>query len=72
MREYLKNAREDMNLTQKDVALFLGISQNYYSDIENGIRQKKIKVDTLIGLSEVLQIPISDMLHYENTYSKED
>lgn len=38
MREYLKNAREDMNLTQKDVALFLGISQNYYSDIENGIR----------------------------------
>ena len=30
-----------MNLTQKDVALFLGISQNYYGYIENGIRQKR-------------------------------
>ena len=35
MREWLKNLRKQNNITQSDMADLLGISQNYYSNIEN-------------------------------------
>ena len=35
-RTYLKKAREELGLTQSDVAKRVGISANYYCDIENG------------------------------------
>ncbi|WP_313132585.1 helix-turn-helix domain-containing protein [Anaerocolumna sp.] len=65
MRIYLKHARKALGLTQEDVANALGISQNYYCDIENSERQKEIKVPFLIKLSTVLQIPIDKMLSEE-------
>lgn len=70
MRKYLKDAREKLGLTQADVAKRIGISTNYYCDIENGNRQSEMKASLLIELSTILKIPISDMLKEEKR--KED
>lgn len=71
MRKYLKDARKALGLTQDEVAKALGISQNYYCDIENGERQKEIKVPFLIKLSTVLQIPINKMLNEEKRLNEQ-
>lgn len=37
----LKELRENKNITQKDLATSIGVSESYYSLIENGIRTPK-------------------------------
>lgn len=64
-REYLKNARLSLGMTQEDVAKRIGISANYYCSIEKGERQQDMKASILIALSEVLRIPVSEMLSFE-------
>ncbi len=46
----IRDLREDNNLTQKEVAEYLRIKQNTYSQYENGIRQ--IPIDYLIALAK--------------------
>lgn len=65
MREYLKNARLSLGMTQEDVAKCIGISTNYYCSIEKGERQRDMKASILIALSEILRIPVSEMLSSE-------
>lgn len=65
MRAYLKKRREELRLSQKDVARAIGISQNYYCDIENSERQQDMKASILIKLSGVLRISASNMLNEE-------
>ena len=72
MRKYLKEAREKLGYTQVQVANKLGVSQNYYCDIENGVRQKEMKASTLLLLSEILKIPISDVLEHERNLQDAD
>lgn len=43
----------------------IGISQNYYCDIENGIRQKELKAGILSKLSNILNISVSEILEEE-------
>ena len=45
----LREMREDRDLTQKELAEFLHIRQNTYSQYENGLRQ--IPIDALIALA---------------------
>lgn len=71
MREYLKKAREALGYTQLEVANQLGISQNYYCDIENGSRQRELKATIALALSEILNIPINDLLKYERERTTE-
>lgn len=65
MRKYLKDARTNLGYTQSDVANHLGISQNYYCDIENGSRQKELKASVAVELSTFLKIPIKELLEHE-------
>lgn len=67
LRQYLKDARTNLGYTQSDVANHLGVSQNYYCDIENGERQRDMKVTTLIKLSSILKIPVEKMLEEERS-----
>lgn len=60
----LKDLREDNDIFQKDVAKLLGISQQYYSEYENGKRAIPIQhlitlakfygttIDYIVGLSD--------------------
>lgn len=45
----IRDLREDNDLTQKDVADFLHIKQNTYSQYENG--QRQIPIAALISLA---------------------
>lgn len=49
MRKWLKEARTKNNLTMKAVAIETGISECYYSQIENGTRRASVKVAKRIG-----------------------
>ena len=45
----IKDLREDSNLTQKDVAEYLNVKQNTYSQYENG--QRQLPIPCLIALA---------------------
>lgn len=49
----LRDIREDMDLTQKELAEYLHIKQNTYSQYENG--QRSLPIDILIKLSAYFQ-----------------
>lgn len=46
----IKDLREDSDLTQKEIADYLHIKQNTYSQYENGHRQ--LPIDFLIALAK--------------------
>ncbi len=46
----LKDLREDADLTQQQIADYLHIKQNTYSQYENG--QRQLPLDVLIALSK--------------------
>ena len=71
MRKYIKEAREGAGLTQQQVAEKLHISQNYYCDIENGVRQKIMRTDILDGISRLLNIPTETILKEEASLREE-
>lgn len=60
----IRNLREDRDLYQKDIAKLLGISQQYYSEYENGKRTipllhlitlakfYNVSIDYLVGLTD--------------------
>lgn len=72
MREYIKEAREKAGYTQQQMAEKIGISQNYYCDIENYVRQKELRMNTLSKLSEILNIPLEIVLSEEKKLLEED
>ena len=47
----LKELREQKNISQKEVAEFLNVKQNTYSQYENGQRQLPVEVCGGSGLS---------------------
>ena len=46
----IRDLREDSDLTQKEIAEYLHIKQNTYSQYENGLRQ--LPIDVLIALAK--------------------
>lgn len=45
----------------------LGISESYYCLIENGERQKRMDISLLTKLSDILSIPISEIVKLEES-----
>lgn len=66
MRSYLLTLRKEKNLTQKEIAQKLDVSESYYSQIENGERQKNMDISLVNRLSLVLEIPITTIIEHEN------
>lgn len=60
----LRDLREDHDLTQKNLAAMLHISQNTYSQYENGVRQLPIEI--LIELSNIYQVSTDYILRLTN------
>ncbi len=52
----IRNLREDKDLYQKDVAKLLGISQQYYSEYENG--KRSIPIFHLMKLAEFYNVSV--------------
>ena len=68
MRDYLKGLRIKNNYTQKEVAEALNISQNYYSYIENGLKQKEINFVLLLRFAEFFKVDISELVAAETAW----
>lgn len=60
----LRDLREDHDMTQRQLAEQLHISQNTYSQYENGVRQLPIEV--LIQLSEIYNVSTDYILRLTN------
>ena len=60
----LKNLRKAKGLTQKEVAQFIGISQNNYSYWENG--KVKIDNDSLSKLAKFYDVTVDYLLNLDN------
>ena len=67
----LRNLREDKDLYQKDIAKLLGISQQYYSEYENG--KRPIPVVYLIQLAKFYNVSLDyivELTNDSNPYSR--
>ena len=66
MRSWLKEQREKKNLTQSKIAEKLGISEGYYSYIENGERQKRMDITLVTKLSDIFGLSIQQIVEFES------
>ena len=64
MRQWLINLRG--NNTQGCIAEKLGISQQYYSYIESGERQKKMSIQMCKRIADVFGISVEEVIRYES------
>ncbi|WP_294755381.1 helix-turn-helix transcriptional regulator [uncultured Ruminococcus sp.] len=55
-RDYLKELREERNMSMQLVADRIGISRQYYQLIEAGERQKKMDITLVIALSNLFDV----------------
>ncbi len=60
----LKSIREDHDIKQKDIAKFLNVSQNTYSQYETGVIS--LTAEVLIKLSEFYNVSIDFLLDRTN------
>ena len=68
MREWLKNARTEKNLTMAEIGSKLGISESYYCSIENGTRQRKMDCVLAGALSAILEMPVDVIVQHEKAW----
>lgn len=67
MRKYLRDLRLKKKASQQVTADALGISQNYYSCIENGTRKASIDLCLLIKLSAFFEVDLNYLIEQEKT-----
>lgn len=60
----LKNLREDNDIRQKTIAKYLGVSQNTYSQYENGVIS--ISPELLIRLGDYFDVSVDYLLGRTN------
>lgn len=65
MREWLKDARLQQRLTQKQMADAIGVTESYYCMIEGGDRQKKMDVTLAIKIGNVLGLSLQEIVAAE-------
>ena len=66
--EILRELREEKNLGQKEVADFLGITQQVYSRYELGLRE--LPISLLIKLCEFYDVSADYVLNIKDGYYK--
>lgn len=65
MRDWLRTARTEKGLTMGEMAKAIGISETYYSRIENGERQRKMDIRLVSKLCKILDISIEEIIAKE-------
>lgn len=66
-RTYLKQFREDNEIKSGEMAKRLGLSESYYSLIENGQRQKPMDITLVSRISAVTGMSIGEIVEMEET-----
>lgn len=70
-REYLAEQREKRGLTQAQAAKEMGISQNHLSNIETGVRQSEIKLNTLVRMAKCYRVSVITLVQMESKHQAE-
>lgn len=68
MREYLVKLRKQYDLSQQDVADYVGISRQYYNAIENGVRQKKMDVTLVSKFADLFKTSLQRICDAESEW----
>lgn len=68
MRKWLRQLRKNNHLTQGEIADKIYMSRGNYSLIELGKRRKSMDIDTLTRLSEVFNVPVTELIQPEMDY----
>lgn len=66
LRELIRDLREDHDLKQKEVANYLNISQQTYSNYENG--RRSIPVGVVAALAELYKVSTDYLLGADTSY----
>ena len=61
----IRNSRKSKNMTQKELAKWLGVSHNTISDWESG--KHKPDIDNIMLLCKVLEVDVNYMFGWKNT-----
>ena len=65
MRSWLREARIEQGLTAAQVSKELGVSESYYSMIENGLRQTPMDITLAVKIGSVLNLPLTYLANCE-------
>ena len=65
MRDWLIEARKAKGLTARQVSEKLAITESYYNMIEHRSRQKKMDITLVTKLSDVLGVPVTEIIANE-------
>ncbi len=66
LRQLIRDLREDHDLTQREVAAHLGVSQQTYSNYENGVRE--IPTNTVVALARFYKVSTDYLLNSNSGY----
>lgn len=66
MRDWLKAARSDKQLTMKQAADQIGISESYYFLIEQGERKKNLDLALVKKLADVFGMTVQQIAEMED------
>lgn len=66
LRQLIRDLREDHDLTQREVAAYLGVSQQTYSNYENGVRE--IPTNTVVTLARFYKVSTDYLLNSNSGY----
>lgn len=66
MRTYLKILRKEKKLSMQDAADAIGISRQYYQQIEAGERQKKMDITLVSAIADLFNVSVEYIVKEEN------
>ncbi|MCI8897611.1 MAG: helix-turn-helix domain-containing protein [Lachnospiraceae bacterium] len=66
LKQLIRDLREDHDLTQREVAAYLGVSQQTYSNYENGVRE--IPTNTVVALARFYKVSTDYLLNSNSGY----
>jgi len=66
----IKALREKKGLRQKDIAHALGLTPGFISGLESA--KKSLKLDHLIKIAEILEVPLSELFSEEDSSKREE
>lgn len=70
MREWLKDLREKHGKTQQNVADAIGITKQYYQQIEAGTRQLKMSTHLVVKFADVFHLSPITILKKEQEFTE--
>lgn len=71
MRYWLKELRENKGYTQQNVAESMGVTKQYYQQIEARDRQQKLNIETLQKIASLFNVSMDFIIQSENALNAE-